>query len=249
MSALSPQDRELLLESLKQIRNGEVKNIIPPEYAIRSLVEVCERTGLNWKDRQVYLIERGGKWRPELSIDAFRLIANQDENYNGQTEALWTLSPDGPWTDIPPDKIPYAAKVGVYRKGQTNPTWGQVKFSDYNPGTPMWKKMGTTMIAKCAEMLALRKALPGKLSGLYGREEMEQVDRPSKTAQKAKSEPTFDPKTGMGIEAGFLQAIETAKDEVTLKVIGTEIQATNLDQEVKMRLSIAYKARKEAGWK
>jgi hypothetical protein len=56
----------------------------------------------------------------------------------------------------------------------------------------MWKRMPHTMLAKCAEALALRKAFPAQLAGLYAREELDQADveengrsskRPPKPAQ------------------------------------------------------------------
>lgn len=156
----------------------------PPEYAIRMLEETCARTGLDWKARQVYLIERGGKWRVELSIDGFRTVASRSPLYAGQAGPFWTTGPDAPWTDIPPDGKPYAAKVGIRLTNAAEPTWGVAKFRDYAAG-PMWDKFASTMNAKVAEMLGLRKALPVELSGLYGAEEMDQSGQPRQPPEVA----------------------------------------------------------------
>lgn len=254
---MNAEDRELLRELLKTEKDGKEIIVDPPDVAVRLLEETCERTGLSWKQRHVYLVKRGGKWQVTLSIDGFRLIAESTDNYNGQSGPFWTMGPGEPWTDIPPEKAPYAAKVGVYRKGQAEPTWGIAKFADYNANTHIWRKFQSTMIAKCAEMLALRKALPGKLGGLYGTEEMDQADAPKKRSNSVHSEIVIEVEKEDGTptalsaspEEQFLALIELAKTREALLTVGKEISSSSLGLGAKMRLSKNYNAKKESeGW-
>ncbi|WP_224373063.1 phage recombination protein Bet [Hyalangium versicolor] len=66
-------------------------------------------------------------------------------------------------------------------------------FSGYVQQTPLWAKIPTTMIEKCARVAALRKAYPEAFGGLYVREEMpaEEYETPA-----LHEEPT--PSTGSG---------------------------------------------------
>ncbi len=145
-----------------------------PKVSLDLLLHTARSTGLDPLQRQLYLINRGGKWQVQTSIDGFRTVASRSATYAGQAGPFWTTGPDAPWSDIPPDGVPYAAKVGVRLTTCSEPTWGVAKYKDYASG-PMWTKFASTMNAKVAEALALRKALPGEFSGLYTAEEMDQA--------------------------------------------------------------------------
>ena len=135
----------------------------------------AQRTGLDPFARQLYMIERGGRYTIQASIDGLRIVAQRSGEYAGQVGPFW-CGEDGTWTDIWLEKTPpMAAKVGVLRKGFVEPLWAVAKFDGYNANSPIWKKMPDLMIAKCAEALALRKAFPNDLSGIYTAEEMEQA--------------------------------------------------------------------------
>jgi hypothetical protein len=87
---------------------------------------------------------------------------------------------DGVWKDVWLSKTPpAAAKVGIIRSDFKEPLWAVATWTSYVQASPMWTKMGPTMIAKCAESLGLRRAFPQELSGLYTSEEMEQAGEPA----------------------------------------------------------------------
>ena len=177
---------------------------------LKLFVQQCQRTGLDPFARQIYSIERRSKDKngqyvtvrqTQISIDGERLIAERTGKYAGQLGPYW-CGDDGVWKEVWLSKIPpAAAKVGVLRRDFSEPMWAVALFWEYaqvynGQPTAMWKDKPSIMIAKCAEALALRKAFPQELSGLYTSEEMSQADKeqqPVITRQEPIAKPVNNP--------------------------------------------------------
>jgi len=142
---------------------------------LRLFAYACQRTGLDPFSKQIYAIKRGGKMTIQCGIDGLRAIAERTGEMDGSTTE-W-CGDDGQWQDVwLSAKPPAAAKTTIWRKGCSRCFTGVARFADYNAGQGLWSKMPAAMIAKCSEALALRKAFPANLSGVYSTDEMAQAD-------------------------------------------------------------------------
>lgn len=167
--------------------------------------EVAQRTGLNPFARQIHAVMRkvkeGDSWVSRMTIqtgiDGYRLIAQRTGEYVGQVGPEW-CGPDGEWRDVWLSSTPpSAARVGVWRRGFVEPVWGVATLASYQQTTgqgeqarptAMWARMPDVLLAKCAEGLALRKAFPQELSGVYTDDEIDQADSgPAPTSERKPS--------------------------------------------------------------
>lgn len=176
-------------EKVKLIKDTIAKDATDTE--LQLFLHQAGRAGLDPLSRQIYFLKhvdkRTGESRVmiQTSIDGFRLVAERSGVYAGQDEPEFTED----------NGLPVCAKVRVYKwrdDVRYQAAVGVAYFSEYKPADGkdyMWRKMPHTMLAKVAEALALRKAFPQDLSGLYTAEEMDQANIEPQEAKVVIEEP------------------------------------------------------------
>lgn len=226
---------EFTQEQRQMIRDSLANGASEEEFAM--LMEVARSRNLNPLMRQIFFVKRWDSikkrevWSHQTSIDGLRAIAERTGKYEGQAAPLW-CGKEGIWVDVwLSAEPPAAARVGVYKTGFREATWAVARWESYVQKTKegkansMWGKMADLMLAKCAEALALRKAFPEDMSGLYTAEEMAQADN---------GRPSLPESTGDNLEEKLKQSVALLEEQKKAKQRAAQLaeQAEILEGEV-----------------
>ena len=176
----------------------------------------CQRRGIHPLDKLLHFTKRGGKYTPVTSIDFMRAQAAMSGEMAGSDDPVFTMNGE---------KLE-AATVTVYRltQGQRFAYAATARWSEYCPdNAQMWRRMPHTMLGKCAEALALRKAFPQQLAGLYSSEEMDQAAIQAPQREVAQSVERASEKREAAGSTPALPAISVGSLNETLKDDGPDL--------------------------
>lgn len=181
------EDEKVIQTLINTVAKGASKE----EFAM--FTEICKATGLNPFKKEIWFIKTSAGVQMMVGLNGFYCIANNNPNFDGiETEVIEN------------DKGQIVKAIArVYRKDRRIPMVAEAYMSEFGKTHGVWKSMPRIMLTKCAESLALRKAFPQELNGLYTQEEMpaefaepKNITPPAKPIAKPEPkkrlEPNFD---------------------------------------------------------
>lgn len=197
------------------------RGISEDEFAL--FIEQCKRSGLDPLLKEAFCVARrqntGNRERPnwvtkyEFQPSEAGMLARAERfpDFKG-IQASAVFAEDDIVVDQGRGEVVHRFNPAK-RKGALVGAWSRVvredklpvvvwlDFGGYVQQTPLWSKIPTTMIEKCARVAALRKAYPEAFGGLYVREEM-----PAEDYESHSDEPSSGAYEVLGSKPGPLKA-------------------------------------------
>lgn len=240
-SDFTPQERERLraLGGLDEASDAD----------LAMLFEVAKRSGLDPFIREIYLVGRktktGGyrgeperwetKWTVQTGIDGFRKVFFRWANSLGIGHRFETVFFDESGQEFkvwlnphrPPAAVIVRAIAGDHQ-GEGFAPWHEfVQTTKTGEPNSMWRKMGSTMLAKCAKAQAIRDVCD-LTAGLLVDEEMMQADSGNRVQAHAERLDTAPAPAGRGA-AGVRAALAQHGQAVSAPHPVAEVEAAPVD--------------------
>lgn len=226
-------------QDMRTIINTVAKGASIPE--LQLFLYQAKKLGLDPLTNQIHFVKYGtgdkAKITIQTGIDGFRAKAQRSKLYAGSDDYVFDdnktqfqMLEDG-------KNKPRTATVTVYKiiGGQRVAFTATAEWNAYFPKNEknqfMWNKMPFLMLGKCAEALALRKAFPDDLSGVFIYEEMEQatftetIDNGNKPRGKGKNKEIAPPEP-----VDYVKKLNDKLASIKLEVEGEQPEKISLEK-------------------
>lgn len=182
-----------------QITPQDVRSTFCPnatDQEVQLFLALCATQRLNPWTKEAYLVKYGDHPASIItSRAAIQKRADSNPEYEGVEVGVVVLTPQGSIQHRAGEahyKVLGEQLIGgwarAHRRGR-KPYYSEVPLAEYNTGKSNWAKMPGTMIAKVAEMHALRGAFPQEFQGMYSPEEMAQAQEVQAVVEPPAGEP------------------------------------------------------------
>ncbi len=153
---------------IETIKETVCKGATPAQF--RMFLEVCRGTGLNPFLKEIYFVPSVGVM---AARDGYLRVANQHPQFDGMETRV----------ERDEKNIPIKAVCTVYRKDRSHPIICEAYYNEYRKPGNVWATYPSAMIAKVAEVLALKRSFA--INGVATEEEIgEREPQGSKEAQR-----------------------------------------------------------------
>jgi phage recombination protein Bet len=179
--AVIPQPREFSRDEMSVIKDVIARGASDVE--LKMFVAMAQKLGLDPLSKQIHCVKRrarladgsyGDAMTIVVGIDGYRLVAERTGRYCPGKAPTYEYDAHGRVTSA----TAYVLKLagGSWHEVSAVAFWEEyAQLNKDGQPTAMWSKMPRLMLAKCAEALALRRAFPAELSGVYTDDEMQQA--------------------------------------------------------------------------
>lgn len=149
------QDKYSNREMIETLKQTVCKGATDAQF--KMFIEVCRETGLSPWLKEIWYI-------PSVGImagrDGYLRVANEHPMFDGMETLI----------ERDTKNIPIKATCSVWRKDRSHPIKCEAYFSEYKKQSQIWDKYPSAMLAKVAEVLALKRSF--SINGVVTEEEI-----------------------------------------------------------------------------